>query len=129
MANIRLKPERGGFLCPFGCGWFIREYLEGNAPYDSPVINPHTGAPQTDIFHFYKVALISAKALDRATRQEEKLAKKEKRYLNPDNIEAIQQRYIAKTPYKANGCRYHSFVVYFSDLRRLGWVEPSGFEE
>ncbi|MFC1930334.1 hypothetical protein ACFLWE_00330, partial [Chloroflexota bacterium] len=27
------------------------------------------------------------------------------------------------------GCRYHSFVVYFSNLQKLGWVEESGKEE
>jgi len=36
---------------------------------------------------------------------------------------------VARSPYKASGCRYHSFVVYFSTLQRLGWVEPSGKEE
>ena len=32
-------------------------------------------------------------------------------------------------PYKARGCRYHSFVTYFSTIQRLGWVEPTGREE
>ncbi len=32
-------------------------------------------------------------------------------------------------PYKGNGARYHSFVIYFSNLQRLGWVEPTGKEE
>jgi len=32
-------------------------------------------------------------------------------------------------PYKANGCRYHSFVTYFSNLQKLGWVEFTGKEE
>jgi hypothetical protein len=36
-----LKPKRGGFLRPFGCGWFIREYLLGNGPYGSPKIDPN----------------------------------------------------------------------------------------
>lgn len=39
-----LRPARGGFLRPFGCGWFIRELLLGNAPYGSPVIDPDVGA-------------------------------------------------------------------------------------
>ena len=37
--------------------------------------------------------------------------------------------YLARLPYKAWGCRYHSFVVYFSNLQRLGWVEATGREE
>ena len=67
--------------------------------------------------------------MDRATRTEEKRAKREKRSIDPNNIEQLYQRYLARIPYKANGCRYHSFVTYFSNLQRLGWVEPSGIEE
>jgi DNA-binding PadR family transcriptional regulator len=36
---------------------------------------------------------------------------------------------LARTPYKSTSCRFHSFVVYFSNLQRLGWVEPTGSEE
>jgi len=129
MATDLLKPSRGGFLRPFGCGLFIREFLMGNGPYDSPIINPEAGSPQADIFHHYKQALIKATALDRATRQEEKRAKREKRTIDPENIELLTERYLARMPYKANGCRYHSFITYFSNLTRLGWVESTGVEE
>ena len=129
MAIQLLKPRRGGFIRPFGCGWFIREFLLGNSPYGSSAIDPNEGAPQSDIFYYYKVALINATALDRATRQEEKQAQREKRSIDPNNIDILAKRYLSKMPYKASGCRYHSFVVYFSDLQRLGWVEPSGLEE
>ena len=124
-----LRPARGGFLRPFGCGWFIREFLLGHGPNGSPVIDSDVGAPQADIFHHYKLALMKATALDRATRVEEKRARREKRPINPDNIDRLAERYLAHMPYKAQGCRYHSFVVYFSNLQRLGWVEPSGKEE
>jgi len=124
-----LRPARGGFLRPFGCGWFIREFLLGHGPNGSPVIDSDVGAPQADIFHHYKLALMKATALDRATRVEEKRARREKRPINPDNIDRLAERYLARMPYKAQGCRYHSFVVYFSNLQRLGWVEPSGKEE
>jgi len=117
-----LKPKRGGFLRPFGCGWFIREYLTSS-------VDPEVGAPQADIFYHYKMALRQATALDRATRAEEKKARREKRPIDPDNIESLTERYLARMPYKANGCRYHSFVVYFSTLRRLDWVKPSGKKE
>ena len=126
MTTLRLKPNRGGFLRPFGCGWFIREFVAGNAPYGSPVINPTIGAPQADIFHYYKEALRQTSAMDRAIRMETKRAKREKRSIDPNNINSLYQWYLARTPYKANGCRYHSFVTYFSNLQRLGWVEPSG---
>ena len=124
-----LKPTRGGFLRPFGCAWFIREFLLDHSPNGSPHIDPEVGAPQADIFYHYKTALLKATALDRATRAEERKARREKRSINPDNIERLARKYLASMPYKANGCRYHSFVVYFSNLQRLGWVEPTGKEE
>ena len=126
--TLELKPKRGGFLRPFGCGWFIREYLLGKGPYGSPKIAPEIGAPQAVIFHDYKLALMRATAFDRATRVEEKRAKREQRRVNPENIESLAQRFLARMPYKAQGCRYHSFVVYFSNLQRLGWVEATGQE-
>lgn len=126
---LRLKPQRGGFLRPFGCGWFIKEFLSGNAPYGSPTIDLATGAPQADIFYYYKHAIIRETAIDRATKAEEKKAKREKRAINPDKIDKLAQRYIGKLPYKARGSRYHSFVTYFAMLQKLGWVEPTGKEE
>jgi hypothetical protein len=129
MVTLPLKPSRGGFLRPFGCGWFIREFLSGHGPNGSPRIDPDVGAPQADIFHYYKIGLMKATALDRATRVEEKRARREKRSINPDNIDRLAERYLARMPYKAQGCRYHSFVVYFSNLVRLGWVEETGREE
>jgi len=124
-----LRPIKGGFLRPFGCGWFIREFLLGHGPEGRPKIDPNRGACQADIFYHYKTALLQAVALDRATRQEEKQARREKRAIDPERIEQLTERYLARLPYKTTSCRYHSFVVYFSNLQRLGWVEPSGKEE
>ncbi len=124
--TLPVRPKRGGFLRPFGCGWFIREFLSGNAPYGSSAINPLVGAPQADIFYYYKEALRQVSAMDKATRAETKQAIKEKRCIDPNKINNLYQRYLARIPYKANGCRYHSFVTYFSNLQRLNWVEPSG---
>jgi hypothetical protein len=121
-----LKPRRGGFLRPFGCGWFIREFLLGRGPSGSPTIDTSVGAPQAEIFHHYKLAIIEATSLDRATRAEEKNARREKRPINPDNIEELAGEYLSHMPYKSRGCRYHSFVVYFHNLIRLGWVESTG---
>jgi len=126
MATLPIKPNRGGFLRPFCCGWFIREFLLGNGPYDSPLIDPEVGAPQADIFYQYKQALRRVTAEDMAVRCEEKRAKKENRPINPDNIETLTSKYLERLPYKSRGCRYHSFVTYFSMLQQLGWVEPSG---
>ncbi|MDO8472323.1 MAG: hypothetical protein Q7T05_00730 [Dehalococcoidia bacterium] len=126
---LMLKPRRGGFLRPFGCAEFIKKFLSGEGPYGSPRIDQAVGAPQADIFHHYKMALISATALDRATRDEERQARRENRPIDPDRIEELTAWYLERTPYKSTSCRYHSFVVYFSNLRRLGWVEHSGMEE
>ena len=41
---LPLKPTKGGFLKPFGCGWFIREFLLGNGPYGSLEIDHDVGA-------------------------------------------------------------------------------------
>jgi len=124
-----LRPSRGGFLRPFGCAWFIREFLMGNGPNGSPVTDPDVGAPQADIFYHYKQSLFRATALDRATRQEETQARWEGRPIDPDRIEKLTEKYLARIPYKSTGCRFHSFVVYFSNLQRLGWVEETGREE
>jgi hypothetical protein len=127
--GLPLRPSRGGFVRPFGCGWFIKQFLSGNAVYGSPYIDPRVGAPQADICHHYKEAILNATALDRATRQEERQAKREKRLISPENIEKLTEEYLARLPYKSSSCRYHSFIIYFSNLQRLGWVEPSGREE
>jgi len=124
-----LRPTRGGFLRPFGCGWFIREFLLGRGPNGSPAIDPAVGAPQADIFFHYKNSLMRATAVDQATRTEEKRARREQRSIEPTNVEKLAGKYLARMPYKSRGCRFHSFVVYFSNLQRLGWVEPTGREE
>ncbi len=127
--TLSLKPTRGGFLRAFGCGWFIREFLLGHGPFNTPVIDPSLGAPQADIFFCYKNALRSVTAYDRATRTEEKRARRQKRTINPENIESLAQLYLKRMPYKGFRCRFHSFIVYFSNLQRLGWVEKSGKKE
>jgi len=72
MTSIPLKPERGGSLRPFGCGLFIRDYLLGHGPNGSAKIDPDVGAPQADIFYHYKMALMKATAMDKATMVEER---------------------------------------------------------
>jgi len=124
-----LRPSRGGFLRPFGCGWFIREFLLGYGPSGSPPIDPQVGACQADIFYHYKTALMRATAVDQATSTEEKRARRGKRSIEPANIDRLTDQYLSRMPYKSRGCRFHSFVVYFSNLQRLHWVEASGREE
>ena len=74
--TLELKPKRGGFMRPFGCGWFVREYLLGKGPYGSPKIDPEIGAPMPDIHFEYKSALHRAHARDTVEREEEKRIRK-----------------------------------------------------
>jgi hypothetical protein len=127
--TLPLKPVRGGFLRVFGLGWFIWQFLLGSGPYDSPKIDPTIGAPQSQIFYHYKLALMRAVALNKATVIEEKQAKKERRAIDPARIEELTERIFSRMPYKRLFCRFHSFVVYFSTIQRLGWVEVTGREE
>lgn len=124
-----LRPKRGGFLRPIGLGIFILYYLLGRGPLGAPRIDPAIGSYQADIFYQYKMALIRTTAIDRATRIEEKRAKKEKRTIDPARIEQLTEKLIAQMPYKTIGCTFHSFVVYFSMIQKLGWVEATGQEE
>lgn len=123
---MELKPRKGGFYRPFGCAWFIREFLMGHKPYGSPYVDPEIGACQAEIFYHYKNRLIREISNERATRREEKLSRKENRAINPENIDRFYIKILEQTPFKTSGCRYHSFVVYFSNLIRLGWVEFTG---
>ncbi len=126
---LPLKPKRGGFLRSVGLGLFIRDYLLGRGPLGAPRIDPSIGSYQADIFYQYKMVLIRTTSIDRATRMEEKRAKKEKRTIDPARIEELTDRLVAQMPYKAQGCRSHSFTTYFSMLQKLKWVEPTGQEE
>jgi len=127
--DLPLKPAKGGFLRPFGCGEFIREFLMGRGPHGSPRIDPEVGAPQSDMFFHYKQALIQSHVEDSVAKEVERRIKEDLPPLTAQETDDLEERYRGRIPYKTTGCRYHSFVVYFSNLRRLGWVEPSGHEE
>jgi len=124
-----LRPRRGGFVRPFGCAEFIRGFLSGRGPNGSPRVDPNVGAPQAEVFYQYKHSLIRATALDRATRQEERHARREKRPIDPERIEKLMEKHLKNLPYKSTGARFHSFIVYVSNLQRLGWIEFTGQEE
>lgn len=129
MSELPLRPRNGGYCRPVGCGTFIRQYLSGNGPFGSPVIVPSQGAPQADIFYHYKSAIIRVTAEEHAVIREEKIARSENRAIIPERIESLTKYFLLHIPYKTTACRYHSFVVYFSTLRKLAWVEPSGHRE
>ena len=124
-----VRPPRGGFLRPFGCGWFIREFLMGHGPEGASVIDADVGAPQADIFHEYKEALFRKYVEDAVAREVGQRARRGDRPLTVAQMEERLEYYRSRIPYKLTSCRYHSFVVYFSNLQRLAWVEPTGREE
>lgn len=121
---IRLMPTRGGFLRPFGCGWFIREYLLGKGPEGSTNIDPKRGAPQADINFEYKEALARATARERAERIISNMVVKHADVTEAE-AEKIYQRELKRVSRKFTHMRYHSFLMYFGVLKRLGWVEST----
>ncbi|APV43661.1 hypothetical protein Dform_00301 [Dehalogenimonas formicexedens] len=126
--EMDLKPSRGGFLRPFGCGWFIREYLLGNGPEGSPRIDPEHGAPQADLNYEYKEALARATARERAERI---ISKQVVRGVDitEEYAKEIYQKQLRKVSRKFTHMRYHSFLMYFGVLKRLGWVEATELSE
>jgi hypothetical protein len=124
-----LRPGRGGFLRPFGCGWFIREFLMGHGPEGSLKIDPEIGACQEDIFYNYKKAMHRAYAEDAiAWENEERIRHGKPIYTEQEWMERFEY-FMSRIPYKLFKCRYHSFQRYFHWLKQLGWVEFTGKEE
>jgi len=125
---IELKPAKGGFLRPFGCGWFIRKYLLGNGPQGSTKINPQQGASQSDINFEYKEALARATAIERTEEIVSRLVLSGTD-VTEEKADEVYQQQLKKVSRKFSHMRYHSFLVYFGILKRLGWVEPTGITE
>ena len=129
-----IRPARGGFLRPFGCGWFIREFLLGNGPEGSRVIDPQEGAPQADINYEYKEALARATAREHAERIISRLVVGGAD-VTEEHAARIYERELKKVSRQFTHMRYHSFLLYFGVLTRLGWVEvtertePSSIQE
>lgn len=125
---LELRPNRGGFLRPFGCGWFIREYLLGNGPEGSRAIDPQQGAPQADINFEYKEALARATARERAERIISRMVVSGAD-VTEEQADRIYERELKRVSRKFTHMRYHSFLMYFSVLKRLGWVEVTNKTE
>ena len=112
-----LKPNRGGFLRPFGCGWFIREFLLGHGPEGSPTIDPDRGATTEDIRYAYKSSLLMAYGEDLVAMAMEK------------DIELSLEEALMRIPQRLTKMRSHSFYRYFHHLKMLDWVKATGEEE
>ncbi len=117
-----LRPSRGGFLRPFGCGWFIREFLLGKGPHGSRVIDHQRGATQADINYEYKEALARATAQEHAESVISRMVVSGVD-VTEEQAEQIYQREMKRISRKFTHMRYHSFLMYFGVLKRLGWVE------
>jgi len=121
---IEIRPNRGGFLRPFGCGWFIRDFLMGNGPEGSRAIDPEQGAPQADINYEYKEALARATARERAERIISHMVVSGVD-VTEEQADRIYERELKRVSRKFTHMRYHSFLMYFGVLKRLGWVEAT----
>jgi hypothetical protein len=125
---MNLRPSRGVFLRPFGCGWFIREFLLGHGPYGAPEIDPAVGAPQSDVSYYYKEGLAIATATERSERiiSDMVVAGVD---VTLEMSDDIYDRELRKVSRKFTHMRYHSFLMYFGTLKRLAWVEKTGRTE
>ena len=100
----------------------IREFLLGNGPEGSRVIEPQQGAPQADINYEYKEALAGATARERAERIISRMVVSGAD-VTEEQAEKIYEREMKRISRKFTHMRYHSFLMYFGVLKRLGWVE------
>jgi hypothetical protein len=125
---LPIRPNRGGYQRPFGCGWFIREFLLGHGPEDSAVIDPEKGAPQADINFEYKEALARATARERAERIISRMVVSGAD-VTEEQADKIYERELKRVSRKFTHMRYHSFLMYFGVLKRLGWVEATSETE
>jgi len=114
---LPLRPRRGGFLRPFGCGQFIRSFLLGEGPQEASRIDPDVGAPIEDIRSAYKNALLRSHAEDMVALAMEK------------GIQLSMEEALRRIPQRLTKVRSHSFYRYFHLLKQLGWVEATGEEE
>ncbi len=132
----RYGPMKPGRERPFGACQFIMEFLkgretisgkEGEIAIDKPIA-PDKGAPQVEIVRNYKMAIHQSWVQDRITIEEEKRIKKGHPSFTAEEAEE-RARVLVNRPMNRCRMRYHSFLIYFGMLKRLGWVETTGETE
>ena len=96
----------------------------GRGPEGSTPIDPERGAPQADINYEYKEALARATARERAEKIISRMVLAGTD-VTEEQAEKIHERELKKVSRKFTRMRYHSFLVYFGMLKRLGWVEAT----
>jgi DNA-binding PadR family transcriptional regulator len=119
-----LKPVQGGFGRPLQAGLFIRDFLMGRGPEASIVIDPVRGSTQSDINYEYKEASARATAREHAEKIISNLVVSGLE-VTEEEAENIYQRQLKRISRKFTHMRYHSFLVYFGTLKKLGWVEAT----
>lgn len=127
--EIKLRPQNGGFLRPFGCAWFIIEFLKGHGPQNSKEHDPVIGVPMTDIHSEYKEALHRARVRDAVEREEEKRIKRGRPTYTEEEYEVRYQYFLERVPHKLCKMKYSSFTRYFGHSKCLGWIIESGITE
>jgi hypothetical protein len=121
---IQLKPDRGGYGRPLQAGLFIRDFLMGKGPEASMVIDPLRGSTQSDINYEYKEASARATAREHAEKLISNLVLSGAE-VTEEEAESIYQCQLKRISRKFTHMRYHSFLVYFGVLKKLGWVEST----
>jgi len=126
--KYRRPRKKQRFLRPFTTGMFIREYLMGVGPEDSPKINPDEGDYTEHIFYHYKEALRRAYARDAVAWENGQRVKENQEPYTPEEYAERLEWHLERIPYKLHRARSISFFKYFYFLKRLGFVEPTGKE-
>lgn len=134
---LPVTPRSGGFTRPIGLGEFIRLYL--GAELEAPVLDPNTreitefvtiqpriGAPQHDIWARYKDFLFTAWGTEIVARWRRQGRQIPSPGPELDEVERVAR---ARVPQRLRHMRLSSFYRYFHNVRRLGWVEPTGETE
>ena len=84
--------------------------------------------PQADINYEYKEALARATARDRSERIISRMVLGGED-VTEEQADRIYERELKKLSRKFTHMRYHSFLMYFGVLKRLGWVESTKVTE
>jgi hypothetical protein len=108
---------------------FIRDYLTGLGPEDTPKIDPDEGDYAERIFYHYKGALRRAYARDAVAWENERRVRAGRDEYSAEEYAERLEWHLERIPYKLHRARSISFFRYFHYLKQLGFVEPTGREE
>ena len=87
-------------------------------------IDANRGSAQADINFEYKEALARATARERSERIISRMVLSGED-VTEEQAERIYERELKRISRKFTHMRYHSFLMYFGVLKRLGWVETT----